>query len=302
MAISQKNKAGDGISENHGTSGKICVTNNSADRLTGFQVAVNSANLGLTSTEDSLLILPVHRSEISNVPYTDLFADCVAYWDFMGDAQAVIGPDGTVSGATLTTDQFGVQNAAYSHNGSNSSITCAAKVIQSVEFTAETYIFIPSGQGGGKLAYILGQNNQGWNGHGLEFNIESHSGNRINCSWCIGGAANPGGATYSMEPTDYDRWLHVVATRDAAGQIKIYVDSMDVATSTLNQTSVTSTLSSTYLGGVYVNNTATYRMAHTTAYTRAWSRKLSMDEIRILYKLSKTGYIYPIMRPRRLLP
>lgn len=41
----------------------------------------------------------------------------VAYYDFNGDANDIVGGNnGTVTGATLTTDRFGIANRAYSFN------------------------------------------------------------------------------------------------------------------------------------------------------------------------------------------
>jgi hypothetical protein len=97
---------------------QITVTNNTPDTMSDVQVSFDSTPLNLTSTDDSLLILPMNNSERSNVPYMDLFDGCVAYYDFMGDAQDIMGNhDGVVTGASLTTDHMGIQNAAYSFDG-----------------------------------------------------------------------------------------------------------------------------------------------------------------------------------------
>ena len=48
----------------------------------------------------------------------------VAYYDMRGDANDIVGGNnGTVTGATLTTDRFGFANGAYSFNGSSNYIT-----------------------------------------------------------------------------------------------------------------------------------------------------------------------------------
>ena len=50
----------------------------------------------------------------------------VGYWGFTGNANDVSGNgnNGTVTGATLTTDRFGNANSAYSFNGSSNYINC----------------------------------------------------------------------------------------------------------------------------------------------------------------------------------
>jgi len=50
----------------------------------------------------------------------------VAYYDMRGDANDIVGGNnGTVTGATLTTDRFGFTNGAYSFNGTNNYIISA---------------------------------------------------------------------------------------------------------------------------------------------------------------------------------
>ena len=48
----------------------------------------------------------------------------VAYYPFTGNANDAIGPNhGTVNGATLTTDRFGVANSTYNFDGVDDRIT-----------------------------------------------------------------------------------------------------------------------------------------------------------------------------------
>ncbi|MBF0240329.1 MAG: Ig-like domain-containing protein, partial [SAR324 cluster bacterium] len=65
-------------------------------------------------------------NEIAN-SYTELDRGLVGYYPFTGDANDNSGNqlDGTVSGATATTDRFGVSSRAYSFDGSTSKITIA---------------------------------------------------------------------------------------------------------------------------------------------------------------------------------
>jgi hypothetical protein len=58
----------------------------------------------------------------SNVPTNGL----VGYWPFSGNANDVSGnaKNGTVTGATLTSDRFGSANSAYNFSGVTQFITC----------------------------------------------------------------------------------------------------------------------------------------------------------------------------------
>ena len=66
----------------------------------------------------TLLLSLISFSQIPNyVPSNGL----VGYWPFTGNANDLSGNgyNGTVNGATLTTDRFGVANRAYSFDGND---------------------------------------------------------------------------------------------------------------------------------------------------------------------------------------
>jgi len=69
------------------------------------------------------LILCSSATIQAQVPTTGL----ISYWPFNGNANDVSGNNhnGTVNGATLTTDRFGNTNKAYSFNGTNNNIVVA---------------------------------------------------------------------------------------------------------------------------------------------------------------------------------
>ncbi len=62
--------------------------------------------------------LPTNPTACNTLP-TNLQNGLVGYWPFCGNAndESGNGNDGTVNGATLTEDRFGVENAAYSFDG-----------------------------------------------------------------------------------------------------------------------------------------------------------------------------------------
>ena len=69
------------------------------------------------------LLLTLFGVNAQNIPSDGL----VAWWLFTGNASdsSGNGNNGTVNGATLTTDRFGNSNRAYSFNGTNSNIRIA---------------------------------------------------------------------------------------------------------------------------------------------------------------------------------
>ena len=56
----------------------------------------------------------------------------VGYWPFAGNANDISGNsnNGTVNGATLTTDRNGIANSAYNFNGTSSYISVLNKAIK----------------------------------------------------------------------------------------------------------------------------------------------------------------------------
>ena len=64
-----------------------------------------------------VLSILIRLSTIAQVPTNGL----IAYWPFNGNANDESGNNinGTISGATSTTDRFGAANSAYSFNGTN---------------------------------------------------------------------------------------------------------------------------------------------------------------------------------------
>jgi hypothetical protein len=96
----------------------------------------------------------------------------VGYWPFNGNAndESGNGNNGTVNGATLTTDRFGVANKAYSFNGVNDYINCGNNSILEMSNLLSVSLWLNPSQiptGGWECLfnkegeYEIGINNQG---------------------------------------------------------------------------------------------------------------------------------------------
>lgn len=72
----------------------------------------------------------------------------IGWWPFNGNAndESVNTNDGTVNGATLTTDRFGNANSAYQFNGTTSFITLPSNVNQLIDssYTISFWIYASS--------------------------------------------------------------------------------------------------------------------------------------------------------------
>jgi hypothetical protein len=82
-------------------------------------------NRALTQDEISTMYQSVTYSDTCNGVNGSLVSGLSAYYPFCGNANDQSGNNlnGTVNGATLTTDRFGNNNSAYSFNGVDNSIT-----------------------------------------------------------------------------------------------------------------------------------------------------------------------------------
>ena len=145
----------------------------------------------------------------------------VGYWSFTGNANDASGNNhhGTVSGATLTTERFGVANGAYSFDGVNDYIAIAPSSLVDNE-TAATLSF--------------------WLKRGLDddYGLPIHTGNQGRIQTSVsknsvsvgvttnsnfdGSAPSEFGVTYDFTQT---QWNHVILRYDGANKIlQIYLN------------------------------------------------------------------------------
>jgi hypothetical protein len=115
-----------------------------------------------------LLIAAIFFICLSAYGQTD---DLVAYYPFNGNAndESGNGHDGTVNGATLTTDRFGNENSAYSFDGVNDYIAAIDQIITTglTEFTIAAWI--KSGGEQNELAVPLSQGCASYQGIAFQY-------------------------------------------------------------------------------------------------------------------------------------
>ena len=212
----------------------------------------------------------------------------VGYWPFCGNANDASGNgnNGTVNGATLTTDRFGNANSAYSFNGVSSVINISSQFgnFGSSDFTFSTWAKLNLDSQGGRV--IVGKRNASSNGNFYQFGYGS------NGSFYELNQSSPGDLSYSMGvgPVVYT-WTHITYVRQGTNT-SIYQNGF------LIQTSVTPI---TY----NFNNDAVFsigaRYGETTLYQifegliddiSAYNRALSASEIQQLYTLGQSTYLW----------
>jgi hypothetical protein len=122
--------------------GNACI-----DSVTVFVPQIEATDLTLCAGESTTLSVPqggTSNTGCEALP-TNLQTGLVGYWPFCGNANDASGNgnNGTVNGATLTTDRFGNANSAYSFDGVNDYIQTSFHGVQggasrSVSFWAKT--------------------------------------------------------------------------------------------------------------------------------------------------------------------
>lgn len=153
----------------------------------------------------------------SNVPTNGL----LGWYPFNGNANdlSLNSNNGTVNGATLTSDRFGNSNYAYSFNGVNNYISIGAITLQS--FAISSWIYNSSVNPSNLNAIFSNLNSTPYKG--IEFRVQPDSTLMLVCG--IGSNWSSPTTTFKLSNNN---WYHVVVTSDNS-TIKIYVNAMQIA-------------------------------------------------------------------------
>jgi hypothetical protein len=155
---------------------------------------------------------------------TKLFsqAGLVSSYPFNGNANDAVGSyNGTVFGATLTTDRFGNQNSAYSFNGSNAYIDLNS-AFDLPQRTVSFWAYITSDasvpQG------IFSSDNTSLQYGNTNFEIDKYSLGVLQFAMSVGG-------NVALSSTNISQWYLLTSTWDGS-TAKFYVDGSLVSTGT----------------------------------------------------------------------
>ena len=161
----------------------------------------------------------------SQVPSYVPSSGLVGYWGFNGNANDESGNsnNGTVNGATLTTDRFGNNNNAFSFDGVNDLI----KINHSSSFNIFPMSISLWCKGNSQYGALISKytscsSNNGWQLHTMEGKVSTYSYN------FLGGAyLNCDGDANTI--ISDNNWYNIVSTYDLSG-VKIYVNNVLVLT------------------------------------------------------------------------
>jgi hypothetical protein len=209
---------------------------------------------------DDIIFKPATSMDISDGPQEGL----IASYPFNGNAidETGNGHDGTVYGATLTTDRFGNPDSAYHFNG------------------VDNYIDIES-LGGFKTVsmWVKQAPRDEWE------NYFSHNNFELFAEWCCEGElvlldpSSLRGVRTSIHMDDQvDQWIHLVAISDGSNS-KVYFNGINVAVSVeaLEPVSTGPVTIGCWLGG------SVFHMHGDIDDVRIYDHALSAEEVEALY-------------------
>jgi hypothetical protein len=201
----------------------------------------------------------------------------VGYWPFNGNANDASGNgnNGTVNGATLTTDRFGKANSAYSFNGVSDfisvnpntsycnglSISLWCKLLESTRNQGVQFL-VSKGQDTEKGHFHIGYNNSKISG-------------RIN------GLSTLGAIAPDMYPVPHNSWINVVFTYNNNVEV-LYIDGKLVHSQPLIDI-FENLATNIFIGRHKLINCCQYFTKGLLDDIGIWNRALSSSEVTSLY-------------------
>jgi len=209
----------------------------------------------------------------------------VAWWPFTGNAKdsSGNGNDGTVSGASLTTDRFGKSNSAYSFDGGNDYISVPYSSTLGIQkyFSSSVWIYMDGGSCNPRVYEIHENLNCG--GYTMAFNGAS-SGSRTFHTGGFGNCTTGIGITGSISAVSTHSWHHVAVVIDGVNAIgKLYIDGNLTYTSTGNMIPIINYYGAALCIGNIAPNRCDWWGGKIDDFG-LWNRPLSACEIAGLYQ------------------
>ncbi|WP_396167610.1 LamG-like jellyroll fold domain-containing protein [Flavobacterium sp.] len=219
----------------------------------------------------------------SNIPSKGL----VGYWPFNGNAndESGNGNNGSVHGATLTTDRFGNDNKAYNFSGSDwielnslSAINASNKLAVSI-WVKSTGLNSNTNCNLGCLQYYF---SRGFDS-GYGFGLSTFQGNNPHFSANINGILKWGQQVQSPNITDlpHTQWHHLLMNYDGTS-INFYVDGLQTATTPYNMGVGIDKKYNAVFGRQFVEGSSYYTVGMIDD-AAIWNRALTEEEISNLF-------------------
>jgi hypothetical protein len=229
-----------------------------------------------------LFAISIACSTFAQVPNYVATTGLIGWWPFNGNAndESGNGNNGTVSGASLTTDKNGIANQAYSFDGVNDFIDAGSSISFS-NFTISTWVYINSYSSAlNALVSKISTNFQNF-----ELGINSNTSTPANVPSMSWGTGSAWQSINSIQAFPVTNWHHLVVSFNSSNVMTLYFDGNVVSTSsTTNYANVANF--KTYFGA----RPNTQGISTTTFFHNGklddigiWNRALTQQEITNLY-------------------
>jgi len=220
----------------------------------------------------------------------------VGYYPFNGNAndESGNGNNGTVNGATLTTDSFGNPNSAYSFNGTSSYISVTNNA--SLNFAANNKITVgmwfyptayPDVDVVSHRCFISKQTGSGTTQQGFSCSFQN---NPVTLTTRNGSSDNMGYASYTYA-LPLNQWCHIVMVYDN-GDGYFYYNGNLVQTNLSQVSTIGDNTSDLYIGKATWSNINADPFAGKMDDIIIYNRALNLTEVKKLYSMCSDTTIY----------
>lgn len=256
--------------------------------LSGVLDDIGIWNRALTAQEITAMYNGVNYSDTCNAVSGSLTQGLVGYWPFCGNANddSGNGNNGTVNGATLTTDRFGNANSAYSFDGvlgTHINVPLAENLQGNKSFSC--WIQLPLNFVNPYCNFITGKNQTivlsndylSINGNEASYVLNNTVGHFYDGKTGVG--------LFSSNDLNNNIWHHIVLTHNYTNQeVKLFIDGVLIE-STISNGLNTNSIIDRFIFGSDLNNNIS---ANATLYGNLddigiWNRVLTPQEITQLY-------------------
>src|SRR3990172_11283700 len=152
----------------------------------------------------------------TKVAFADLKDGLVAYYPFNGNAndESGNGNNGTVYGATLTTDRFGNANSAYDFDGNDNIVVPDSNTLDlTTHFTLAAWVKPHSLMNDPAQGGIISKNGDYGVNNGYQLGI-TNSNTQIWCLFNADGESWPGNKLLARAIVPVNEWSHIACTYD----------------------------------------------------------------------------------------
>ena len=280
----------DGVQTMNSSGGTATIGANTLDLLIG---KANWSNINAVNFNGVIDEMQIYNRALTSTEVTQIFSGTcgsidittglVASYDFNGNANDLSsnGNNGTINGATLTTDRFGNANSAYLFNGSSSYIdvmnSSSLNFSNNISFSISSWIKL-SGSNSNYSGIVSKMDNSG---NGYQFIVGNNSVlNKLATEFGQGGT---GVSLEGNQNLNDGNWHNVIFIADRiANTISFYVDNnLDIQTTSANVS--LANIDNTFNLKIGVDRTLAYYFNGKMDDIKIYNKALTTCEIDSLY-------------------